>query len=42
MYEIEIRKLKDLLERKNYEIEEQRIRLDRLCSDTQFEIARAK
>jgi hypothetical protein len=34
MYELEVRKLKDLLERKNYEIEEQRIKLERLCSDT--------
>ena len=42
MYEIEIRKLKDLIERKNYEIEEQQIRLERVFSDTEFEIARAK
>ena len=42
LYELEIRKLKDLLERKNYEIEEQRVRLERLFSEAEFDGARAR
>lgn len=42
MYELEIRKLKDLLERKEYEIEESKNRVNRAYSESEYEVAKLR
>jgi chromosome segregation ATPase len=42
LYELEIRKLKDLLERKDYELEEAKSRVSRAFNENEFEIVRLR